>query len=288
MVAPPERGRNDGTSAPYLPRMLRPERLGPVTRLRMSSARSRLVGYEVSAYVVDGVLVDTGFPGIRAELARWLDANPLRGAMVTHQHEDHAGNVHLLAARGVPLAIPAATLAVLRAAPRIALYRAAVWRRLPPFRRDFVPFEDERLRLEPLPGHSPDHHGVWDAERGFLFGGDLFLGVRVRVAHAEEDPRLLLASVRRAIALNPARLFDAHRGEVRDPVRALGAKAEWLEETIGEVERRALQGWSVAAIQRAVLGREEWIGHVSFGEYSRRNLVRGILERTPSATTVGR
>lgn len=258
--------------------MLRTEALGPVTRIRMSSARSRLVGYEVSAYVVDGVLVDTGFPGIRRELARWLDEHPVRGAIVTHQHEDHAGNVHLLAERGVPLAIPRETLHVLRAAPRIALYRAAVWQRLPPFRDAFVPFEDDAIRLESFPGHSPDHHGVWDAERGFLFGGDLFLGVRVRVAHAEEDPRALLASLRRAVALGPARFFDGHRGEVRDPVRALGAKAEWLAETIGTIERRAAQGWSPSAIQRAVLGREEWIGVVSVGEYSRRNLVRTVLE----------
>lgn len=263
--------------------MLRLEPLGPVTRLRMSSARSRLVGYEVSAYVVDGVLVDTGFPGIRAELARWLDAHPLRGAVVTHQHEDHAGNVHLLAERGVPLAIAPATLAVLREAPRIALYRAAVWRRLPPFASPFASFEDRRLRLEPFPGHSPDHHAVWDAERGFLFGGDLYLGVKVRVAHAEEDPHTLLESVRRAAALRPARLFDAHRGEVPDPVAALERKAAWLAETIGAIERLAAAGWSERAIQRRVLGGEEWIGRVSVGEYSRRNFVRAVLRTAQGA-----
>ena len=36
----------------------------------------------------------------------------------------------------------------------------------------------------------------WDAERETVFGGDLFLGVRVRVAHPGEDPRQLARSVR--------------------------------------------------------------------------------------------
>ena len=64
-----------------------------VTRLELSSRRSRLVGYSVSAYLVRGVLVDTGFPALARELERFLAERRPRGVLVTHEHEDHAGNV---------------------------------------------------------------------------------------------------------------------------------------------------------------------------------------------------
>ncbi|MHB1225381.1 MAG: MBL fold metallo-hydrolase, partial [Gemmatimonadaceae bacterium] len=85
-----------------------------VTRVPMWSRVGRALGYTVSAYVVRGVLVDTGFARAGRELAAVLDDVPVRGAMITHGHEDHAGNAALLARRGVPIAAGAATLARLR------------------------------------------------------------------------------------------------------------------------------------------------------------------------------
>lgn len=58
----------------------------------MSTWRSRVTGYAVSAFVVNGILVDTGFSRVGAELQAWLAARPVRGVFVTHGHEDHAGH----------------------------------------------------------------------------------------------------------------------------------------------------------------------------------------------------
>jgi len=109
-----------------------------------------------------------------------------------------------------------------------------------------------------------------------VFSGDLWLGVRARVLHSTEDPYVLLESLRRASALEPRRMFDAHRGFVEHPVRAIDAKVRWLEETLGAVERRIDEGWSDRAIVRRVLGGEEFAAIVSRGDYSRRNLVRAV------------
>jgi hypothetical protein len=117
---------------------------------------------------------------------------------------------------------------------------------------------------------------VWDAERETLFAGDLFLGVKVRVAHPGEDLRLLARSVRAAAALHPTRMFDAHRGLVPNPVDALLAKANWLDETIGTIERYHTCGWSDRAIARRVLGREDAAYYVSHGAMSKRNFVRAV------------
>jgi ribonuclease/clavin/mitogillin len=260
--------------------MIRLDRHGDVLRLRMSSWRGRLIHYDASAYFTRGVLIDSGFPLARGDLGRLLAEVRPDGAMITHWHEDHAGNVPLLAERGIPLAISGLTLEALRTAPRLPAYRWFTWGALRPLTDPVTPFTPDGLQMIPTPGHSVDHHVVWDAERATLFSGDLWLGVHVKLSHRAEDPRLLARSLRKALTLRPRRMFDAHRGPVSEPVGALATKAVWLENAIAAIDEKIAAGWSDRAIAREVLGREDWAGFVSRGEYARINMVRA-LRRTP-------
>ena len=254
--------------------MIALERFGDVTRVRLTSLGSRLAGMDVSAYLVRGVLVDTGFPHARHVLTRFLEATPLEGALVTHWHEDHAGNAPLLAARGIPLGMHDETAKRLRGAEPIRLYRRVVWGTTPRLDASVQRFAHPVLRFVHTPGHSPDHQVVWDADTGTIFSGDLWLGVRSRVMHESENPRLIIDSLRTVLALGPQRMFDAHRGEVRDPVDALRAKIAWMEETLGTIDARLDEGWSDRAILESVLGGDETVAYLSFGEYARMNFVR--------------
>src|SRR5690348_12275794 len=92
-----------------------------VTRLHMRSWQGRLAGYEVSAYVLDGVLVDTGAPRGWSDLQPAVRELDVRGAVITHLHEDHAGNVAELADMGVPLLLHPAAEAALRRPEQIGL-----------------------------------------------------------------------------------------------------------------------------------------------------------------------
>jgi hypothetical protein len=125
---------------------------------------------------------------------------------------------------------------------------------------------------------------VWDAERGIVASGDLFLGVKVRVAHAHESPSTLLASLRAVAALEPRLLLDAHRGVVENPMLVLHAKIRWMDETIGEIRRLAEMGAGEREIQRRVLGAESFVGWVSLREYSKISLVRTVLGETAALT----
>lgn len=257
---------------------LRIDSHGDVTQLLMSSLAGRSIGYDVSAYFVRGVLVDSGFPLVARPLARYLTRARPDGILITHHHEDHGGNAELAAQMGIPIGASDATLALLREPDHLPLHRRAIWGSPPPLRTPIARFASDALRLVPTPGHAPDHHIVWDAERETIFGGDLFLSVKVRAAHPDERPRELARSLRHAAALRPRRFFDAHRGLVRDPVAALLAKASWLEDTIGAIERRVAQGWSNRAIARAVLGREDLAFYVSRGAMSRVMFVARVRD----------
>lgn len=250
---------------------------GDVVQLELSSLMSRLFRYGVSVYVTRGVLVDTGFPAVGGELEAWLDTHPMTGVIVTHAHEDHAGNVALLARRGLPIEMARESEADARAPAPIGLYRRLCWGAYPPLREPLAPFTHPALALIPARGHSRDHHVVWDAERETLFCGDLFVGVKVRIAHHDEDLRAQIPVLRAMAARQPRRVFDGHRGLLDGPVEQLNAKADWMEETIGAIEQRACAGWSDRAIRNDVLGPEDATGIASFGDYSRMNFVRTVV-----------
>jgi endoribonuclease LACTB2 len=252
------------------------ERHGDVTRVRLWSRIGAAAGYDVSVYLTRGVLIDTGFPHAAAEMRGLVREVGVQGAIVTHWHEDHAGNAGHVAHLGVPLDLAAETVAMLRTRPSIRFYRRAVWGRPPHFPAMFERFEHPELRRVPTPGHSDDHHVVWDAERETVFSGDLWLGVRSRVMHEHEEPHRIVESLKRVAALAPRQMFDAHRGPVVDPKRAIAARVAYLEDRIGEIERRVREGWTDRAIVRLVLDGEESVARFSFGEYARTNFVRAV------------
>jgi glyoxylase-like metal-dependent hydrolase (beta-lactamase superfamily II) len=254
---------------------------GDVTRLRVWTRRSAAVGYDVSLYAVRGMVVDTGFRHVRHDVRAALATLRPRGVIVTHWHEDHAGNAPELAAAGMPLWMHGYTERKLRERQQVKLYRHFTWGRPPALTGALARFDPSPLEVIPTFGHSPDHHVVFDRETATLFAADLWLGVKVRVMGAEENPYQIVESLGRAIALEPKRMFDAHRGPVDEPVRALAAKRDWLQDTIGSIERRLDAGDGESAILRDVLGGEERTALFSQGEYARRNLIRTVLRWRP-------
>ena len=257
-----------------------------VTRLRLWTRRSAAVGYDVSAYLIDGVLIDTGFPHVCGDVLRAVAELRPTGAIVTHWHEDHAGNAPTLA-RTLPLWLPAYTADKLRERQQVKLYRHFTWGRPDALPADVRSFDRGALQCIATPGHSPDHHVVFDARTRTLFSADLWLGVRVRIMGQTENPYQIISSLERVIALEPVRMFDAHRGAVASPVLALRAKKGWLQDAVGNIEQRLSAGQSDSQILNEVLGGEERTALFSQGEYSRRNLVRAVRREQSERDLLG-
>src|SRR5262249_20551538 len=153
------------------------EPLGDVMRWRMQSVAGRVARISVSAYVYRGILIDTGVHRAHRAFDAAVSSTSIRGVVVPHWHEDHAGNVAIVASRRGPMWIAPKTEAILRARPKIQLYRRLVWGRPPALRGEIVPFSSGEFECIPTPGHCDDHHVVWFPDTRTLFSGDLWLGV---------------------------------------------------------------------------------------------------------------
>ena len=166
----------------------------------------------------------------------------MRGVIVAHPHEDHAGTVELVAAHGLPLWMAPLTQRLVASVPPAGSYRRMTWNAMPPLPSAVLPLDPSPPEVLAAPGHSADHHVVRDPRTHTLFAGDLFLRVAVRIAHDDEDLWASIASLERLAALEPVRMFCAHHGLVPEPAAALRAKAAWTRRMIDTVQAAAAFG----------------------------------------------
>ncbi|MBN1318279.1 MAG: MBL fold metallo-hydrolase [Anaerolineales bacterium] len=256
---------------------------------RIDSART-VAGrgyYWATAYLVDGLLIDTGCAHTAGELAEALENEKISRIINTHSHEDHIGancllqerlNVELLAH---PLALP--VLEKPRERQPLQLYRRVFWGGPAPSigkpvqDRQIIETEHFSFQVIYTPGHSPDHLCLYEQERGWLFSGDMFVGGRERALSADNDVWQNIESLKRAANLPLSKLFPGC-ARVRDnPNRDLLNKIEYLEETGNRVLELHRKGWSVGSIARSLFGGPMWIEFVTFGHFSRHSFIRSFL-----------
>lgn len=244
--------------------------------------------YWATAYLVDGMLVDTGCAFSAPELVNALADVPLTRIVNTHTHEDHIGGngplrhqrdgLEILAH---PLALP--VLADPRGKQPLHFYRRVMWgwpepsQGRPVSDGDVIETEHYRFEVVYTPGHSPDHICLYEPQQGWLFTGDLFVGGRDRALRAGYDIWEIIASLKRIATLPATTLFPGS-ARVRDnPAQALADKIVYLDELGQNVLALHQQGRGVSEIVRALCGGSMLIEFVTLGHFSRRRLVLSYL-----------
>jgi ribonuclease/clavin/mitogillin len=253
-----------------------------ITRLHMGRTVFGRPLYTVSAYLVDGLLIDSGPPATASELLRRLRNARVERIVHTHYHEDHTGGDALLQrALGLPVLAPAGALPMLARFPAIQLYRRIVWSTPRAVKAEalseFVVTPRHRFEVVPTPGHSADHVCLFEREQGWLFSGDLFIHERARYAGPDEHVAGTLDSLRRVLALRPRLLVCAHAGFVDDACGALERKIAFLEKLIAQARVLRNEGLGEDEISRRLLGPEGLMTRFSRGHFAKINLIRAAL-----------
>jgi glyoxylase-like metal-dependent hydrolase (beta-lactamase superfamily II) len=266
---------------------------GDITRIDLSRSFFGHGVYWTTAYLVDGVLIDTGCAFTAAEFIKILSKSRIERIINTHSHEDHIGaNASLqqrvpdMATFAHPLALP-----ILQDPGRyqpLQLYRKMIWGMPRPSKAQplengsIVETEKYHFQVIYSPGHTADHLCLYESNQQWLFTGDLFVGGKDRAIRAGSDIWQIIESLR-VIASLPSEVMFPNSARVRhNPGIDLQEKIDYLERMGEKVLKLAERGMGVNEISNELFGGPMWIEVITWGHLSRRNLVLSYLAPPPA------
>ncbi len=266
--------------------MIETDHLGEVTRIKMGRKYQGRVLYWTAAYLVDGLLIDTGCPHTAEELARFLEGRHLKLAVNTHHHEDHVGANHLLQQRfKIPIMASREAAPLIGQSPELHPYQELVWGCPVPTEAGILPSqvetESHRFEVVGTPGHCPDHVALVETANGWCFTGDLFISREPKAMRPEEDVYEIARSMKKLVDLPPEKLilFTGLGNVVEEGREALQACIDYIQGLSRRVWELERQGLSTGDMVNQLFGRESVLAGLTDGHISSENVVRALLRR---------
>ena len=242
------------------------------------------VFYWTSAYLVDGLLIDTGCPHTVEEFIRSLEGRAVKLAVNTHYHEDHVGANYLLQQKlGLKILASHKSVPLINTVYKQQPYQEVVWGIPVPTKVELLPdrIETEHFRFDvvPTPGHCRDHVALIEPTHGWCFSGDLYSSQEPKAIRPEEDMDETARSMQKLIDLETDELvlFTGLGNVVQDGRQALRACITYLKDLSLKAKQLEKQGLSASAIRDQIFGRETVLAEITEGDVSAENMVRAIL-----------
>ncbi len=257
---------------------------GEVRQIKLASEFHGAPYYWVSAYLVDGLLIDTGCSRALPEFSDFLRDAKIDLVVNTHSHEDHIGaNSFVEKTIGCPVYAGEKAIPLIRNPPAIPWYRDQTWGPAEPSNPLPLPAVVEtggfRFEVIDTPGHSPDHVCLVERERGWVFSGDLYIGKELAVAGPETNVPDMLKSINSLINIMDDKtiLFTSLRTVCFDGRKTLMDFTRHYEGLMEQARKLASQGMSVPEIVNRLFGSESVFDSMTDGLFSSANLVRAFL-----------
>ena len=263
--------------------MLKATEIGDVTEIKMGRSLDGVsVLYWVAAYLIGGILIDTGCDYSKKELGDFLKDKQISVIVNTHYHEDHVGGNTLLVKRF--------RLGALAHVDTVRLMNRTY--ELYPFEQEIWGYPDPStatpigavvkegtvsLRVIETPGHCKGHISLFEEERGILFSGDIWVGERPKTARAEEDVHELISDLRRFEELRPNIMFASLGKVVLEPQQVIRKTREYLEATRDKIRDLHAEGKSTEQILETLFGRESVLASVTQYQLSTKIFIESFL-----------
>lgn len=265
--------------------MIETRQFEDVLQIRMSRVIDGAPAYWVCAYLVDGLLIDTGCSYTAQDLATCLKDKKVDMVVNTHFHEDHIGGNHLIQGMcGGEIYAHPESIPLIGEKAFLHPYQEMVWGYPVPTEAKPLPevIEAGRFRYEVLetPGHSVGHVCLVEGERGWCFSGDIFSRETLKFIRPEEDMGQTVRSMRRLVDLETERLvlFTSVGKIIEDGRSALRRCIGYLEDLSARAKDLKGRGHAVEEIMGDLFGGEHAFARLTDGQYTTENLVRSVLE----------
>jgi glyoxylase-like metal-dependent hydrolase (beta-lactamase superfamily II) len=266
--------------------MLKATQVGDVTELKMGrSLDGETALYWVAAYIIDGILIDTGCDYSKKELADFVEGKQVSVIINTHYHEDHVGGNALLAKRfGLGALAHPETIPLMSRKHDLYPFEVEIWGYPEPSTAapigTTVKEGGVSLRVIDTPGHCKGHISLFEEERRILFSGDIWVGERPKTARVEEDVHQLISDLRKFEELRPKIMFASLGKAVHEPQDVINRTRVYLEETRDEICRLHSEGMSSEQILEELFGRESVLAFATQYQLSTKIFIESFLRGT--------
>ncbi len=255
-----------------------------VLQIRMSRYPDFPTGAWVCAYLVDGLLVDTGPAYTAEELTDFLRDKGVKKALNTHFHEDHiSANKFLQDAYGVEIFAHPLAIDRINQPAKLYPYQEDVWGYPVPSQvkpvGNYIETGRYRFDVIPTPGHDLDHVCLFEKTNGWLFTGDLYVTTRPVVCRPNDDMWQELQDLKKLRSLNPEMMFPAPTHVVTDPVKKLDQLIDYLQELGEKIEDLYNKGMSAEQICQETIGAESTMQEWTQQQFSSINMVKSFLKK---------
>lgn len=219
--------------------------------------------FNVYCFVFDNVLIDTAQARCQEKVSATFQHKNIEKILLTHFHEDHSGNVATLAYQH-QAAVYAHPLTKEKVKHGFDLYpyERVLFGHITPYKKEihnFTPtIETSHHKLVPIhtPGHSDDHTVFLEPDKGWLFSGDLFVGIKIRIFRKGEKFWQQVESFKKILQYDFDVLFCGHHPRLKDGKQQMQAKLQYFEDFGGNVRSLHEQGLSIKEIIKAMNLRE--------------------------------
>lgn len=257
---------------------------GPVRGYRFGYSPVRFVQpLPVWCYWVDGLLIDTAQRHMQREVLAAFSKQRVDQIVLTHFHEDHSGNAAALRNQH-RCSMLAGALTAERIANGFSLlpYERFWFGQIDPCPGALplpAVIETARYNFRPVhtPGHSDDHHVLLEADEGWLFAGDFYIG-NLRIFRRGENIYQMIGSTRQLLTHDFDTVFCGHNPVLKNGRRAVERKLDYLETLVERVQAAHWRGLRGQALVRAAgLPEQWWLRAFTGNDVGAVYLIRSVL-----------
>lgn len=241
----------------------------------------------VSAFLIDGLLIDFGHHHAKNFFLKVLNFDEIEMCVLSHHHEDHYGACYdLINKYNIPVYSTKETAFLVRFKLRLPPERLLTWGNPKPCILKELPNLKEirttsaKFKIIPSPGHCNTLISFYHEKKELLFSTDAFINAEQSVIFNWEKANKILETLNNFKKLNPRYLFLEGGGlaTISDVDKLINYWTSIKEQSL----KLYNQGVKLKEIVKRLFGKESILKKYTRGAMSRENLVRSLLELTPT------
>jgi len=240
---------------------------------------------QVSVFLIDQLLIDTGPVRKKNKLIPLFEQWEMRKAIITHHHEDHSGLGNwVIKNKQIPIYMHEKGVKFCQKTESLPFYRRVFWGNRAPFIatpiKEVFYTKNYEWDIIHSPGHAEDHIALFNQEKGWMFGGDLYVYPRPRSMYAFESLPHMIDSLQKILTYDFNTYICSHAGVLKDGKRRIKEKLYHLLEVQEDILRLHYKGLTVKEIRKQLFPHRHIMHYISMFENSPIHIINSVLHDT--------